>query len=107
MKRFVGKDTRYIDIDGDAPVNAFDLPDGRRAFQYLWDGGTCVVPHTTRTRGRVQLVGNTAYHTKQKLLPGDCVLENPGRVITYIAEWNGAKTGWFVVAISNPTRAVC
>ena len=107
MKRFVGKDTRYIDIDDDAPVNAFDLPDGRRAFQYPWDGGTYVVPHTRTTRGRVQLVGNTAYHTKQKLLPGAYMVENPGRVITYIAEWNGARNGWFVVAISNPTRAVC
>ena len=55
----------------------------------------------------MQLVGNTAFHMEQKLLPGGYVLENPGRVITYIAEWNGAKNGWFVVAISNPTRAVC
>ena len=70
MKRFIGKNTRYIDIDDGAPVNAFDLPDGRRAFQYLWGGGTCVVPHTTRTRGRVQLVGNTAYHTEREAPAG-------------------------------------
>ena len=106
MKRFIGKDTRYIDIDDGAPVNAFDLPDGRRAFQYPWGGGTYAVPHTTTTGGRVQLVANTAYHTERKL-PEAYTVENPGCVITYIAEWSGAKNGWFVVAISNPTRAVC
>lgn len=107
MKKFIGKDVRYIEIDDGAPVKVFDLPDGRRAFQYLWGGGRYVVPQTTTTSGQVQLVGDKAYYTEQKIESGGFVVDNPGCVITYIAEWNAARKGWIVMDISYPKRLVC
>ena len=107
MKKFIGKDVRYIEIDDGAPVKVFDLPDGRRAFQYLWGGGRYVVPQTTTTSGQVQLVGDKAYYSEQKIQSGGFVVDNPGCVITYIAEWNATKKGWIVADISYPKRAVC
>jgi hypothetical protein len=107
MKKFVGKDVRYIEIEDGAPVKVLDLPDGRRAFQYLWGGGRYVVPQTITTQGQVELVGDKAYYTERKLQSGGYVVDNPGCVITYIAEWNAAKTGWIVADISFPRRAVC
>lgn len=107
MKKFIGKDVRYIQIDDGAPVNVFDLPDGRRAFQYLWGGGRYVVPQTTTTQGQVQLVGDKAYYTEQKVESGGFVVDNPGCLITYIAEWSAEKKGWIVVDFSYPKRLVC
>src|SRR5690242_18299146 len=61
MKRFVGKDVRYVQVEDGQPIRVFDLPDGKRAFQFLWGGGTYVVPKTTTSQGSVQLVGDEAY----------------------------------------------
>lgn len=107
MKKFIGMHVRYVEIEDGAPAKVSDLPDGRRAFQYLWGGGTYVVPRTTTTQGQVQLVGDKAYYTEQKVESGGLVVDNPGRLITYITEWNAAKKGWIVVSISYPKRAVC
>ena len=59
MKQFIGKDARLIQIEDGPLVNAFDLPEGKRAFRFRWGGGTYVVPKTTTTTGQVQLVGST------------------------------------------------
>lgn len=107
MKKFMGRDVRYIEIDDGAPVKVFDLPDGRRAFQYLWGGGHYVVPKTVSTQGQMQLVGDKAYYTEQRIESGGYVVDNPGCLITYLAEWNASNKGWIVVGISYPKRLVC
>jgi hypothetical protein len=76
MKKYLGKDVRYIAVDDGAPVNVFDMPDGRRAFQYFWGGGTYVVPKTTTTQGQVQLVGDAAYYSEQKLESGGFMVQS-------------------------------
>ena len=107
MKRFVGKDTRYIDIDDDAPVNAFDLPDGRRAFQYPWDGGTCVVPHNNENSGPGAACREHGLLHEAEAPAGGLRAREP-RVRDHLHRGvERRKNGWFVVAISNPTRAVC
>lgn len=107
MKKYVGQDARYIAVDDGPPVNVFDMPDGRRAFQYRWGGGSYVVPKSTTTQGQVQLVGDAAYYSQQKVESGGFVVESEGCLITYFAQWNSAKNAWIVVAISYPKRAVC
>lgn len=107
MKKYVGRDARYIAVDDGPPVNVFDMPDGRRAFQYRWGGGHYVVPKTTSTQGQVQLVGDAAYYSQQKVESGGFVVESEGCLITYFADWNSAKNGWIVVDISYPKRPVC
>ncbi len=107
MKKFIGQDVRYIEVEDGAPVKVIDLPDGQRAFQYLWGGGRHVVPKTVTSQGQVQLVGDTAYYTEKKVASGGFVIDNPGCVITYFAEWNAAKKGWIVVRISYPKQLVC
>lgn len=107
MKRFIGRDVRYVPLEDGRPVNVFDLPDDQRAFQFLWGGGRYVVPATTTTQGQVQLVGDSAYYSERKLEIPAAVIDNPGCVITYIARWNAEKKGWIVVDIAYPHRLVC
>ena len=107
MKKFVGRDVRYIAVEDGPPVHVFDLPEGRRAFQYYWGGGKYVVPKTTTTQGQVQLTGDAAYYSEQKVESGGFVVESQGCLITYLAEWNAVKKGWIVVDISYPKRLVC
>jgi hypothetical protein len=107
MKQFLGKDARMIQVKDGPPVNVFDLPDGRRAFQYLWGGGTYAVPATQTTQGRVQIIGDAIYYTEQKIGTGGYVVNNPGCLITYLAHWDAAKRGWIVDEISYPKRLAC
>ena len=107
MKQYLGKDARYVAVDSGPPVNVFDMPDGRRAFQYYWGGGTYVVPETTTTDGQVQLVGDTAIYSEQRVKSGGFVVESKGCLITYFAEWNAEAAGWIVVDISYPRRLFC
>ena len=107
MKPFIGKDVRYIQVEDGAPVNVFDLPGGVRAFQYQWGGGRYYAPKTTTTSGQVQLVGDAAYYTEQKLETGGGVVDSPGCLVTYMARWNGDKQGWIVAEIAYPHRMFC
>ena len=107
MKKFVGRDARFVAVESGPPVNVFDMPDGRRAFQYYWGGGTYVVPQTTRAQGYARLVGDTVYYTSQKITTSVFVVDNPGCLITHFAEWDSASRGWIVKDISYPKRLVC
>ena len=107
MKKFIGKDVRYIAVEDGPPTNVFDMPDGRRAFQYYWGGGKYYVPKTTTTQGQVQLVGDAAYYSDQKVESGGFAVESQGCLITYFAAWNAEKKGWIVVDIWYPKRLVC
>src|SRR5437870_2458740 len=88
MKKFMGKDVRYIAVDDGPPANVFDMPDGRRAFQYYWGGGRYYVPKTTTDQGHVQLVGDSVYYSEQKIESGGLAVQSQGCLITYFAEWN-------------------
>jgi hypothetical protein len=107
MKQFIGRDARYIAVRDGPPVHVFDLPDGVRAFQYLWGGGTYHVPATTTTTGQVQLIGNSAYYTQQSLSSGGVTVTSEGCLITYLTKWDAAKKGWIVTEISYPKKLVC
>ena len=107
MKQFIGRDVRYVVLEDGQPENVMDLPDGRRAFQFRWGGGTYVVPKTTDTQGQVQLVGNSAYYSERKLESGGFIVENPGCLLTYFARWDSTLGGWIVQEVSWPKKLVC
>jgi hypothetical protein len=94
-------------VQDGAPVAVFDLPDGVRAFQYRWGGGTYVLPRTTTTSGQVHLVGESVYYSEQRLETGGQVLSSEGCLITYLARWDRAAQGWIVYDISYPKQLVC
>lgn len=107
MAKYVGEDIREVIIDSGNPVNAFDMPDGERAFQFYWGGGTYQSPHITSTVGLLTLSGNTAWTTATSITTGGYLVDNKGCLITYIAIWNEAKNGWIVKDTRYPKRTVC
>lgn len=107
MKQFIGKDVRYIAVQDGPPEHVFDMPDGRRAFQYHLGGGQVTVPTTTTTNGQVQLVGDSLYYSEQKLTEGGGTFVSEGCLVTYFAAWDATAKGWVVRDISYPKRLAC
>jgi hypothetical protein len=107
MKQYVGRDIREVMLDSGPPISAFDMPDGTRAFQFRWGGGTYVVPQTTNMTGSVTSVGNSAWFQSQSISSGGGVVSSEGCVITYFARWNDERKGWTVVSYRVPKQLVC
>ena len=47
MKQFIGKDISEVMVEHGRPHNVFDMPDGRKAYQFYWGGGSFALPQTT------------------------------------------------------------
>lgn len=107
MKQYVGRDIRDVMLDSGPPFNAFDMPDGTRAFQFRWGGGTFVLPQTTSTTGTVTAVGNSAWFQGQSISSGGGAITSEGCIITYFGKWNEVNKGWTVVSYRYPKQLVC
>ena len=101
-KSQIGKSLTQLMIEKGRPVNAFNMPDGRRAVQYYWGGGTVVLPSTSHST--VNVVGNTAYVTTHTN-PGG-VVHRKGCLMTYIARANG-NGEWIIEEGHWPKRLFC
>jgi hypothetical protein len=101
MKPFVGRDISEVFIQHGRPIAVFDLPDGRKAFQYRWGGGSYATPSTATVNA--QTVGNWTRAT---------ITENPGMLVssegclvTFIAApYEGS---YRVTEYRFPKRLVC
>lgn len=62
MEGFVGKDITEVQLQYGPPINAIDMPDGRKAFQWRFDS-TTMMPMTTNytAYGSGNIVSGTAY----------------------------------------------
>lgn len=59
MKQYIGRDIREVILDDGPPVNAMDMGNGVRAFQFRIGGGTYRLPSTTTTSGTLTGYGNS------------------------------------------------
>jgi hypothetical protein len=107
MKGFIGKDIREVMMTEGPPINAFDLGDGRRAFQYRFGGGTFVTSQVSNTTGSATTVGNTVWLDQRTITQPAAIVESEGCLISYIAEFSVLKSAWTVVDIRYPKRLVC
>ena len=107
MKQFIGKDIRYVIVESGAPVNEFDMGDGRRAYQFYWGGGTVVLPQTTTERGSVSVTGNTGQFNSTTVTNPGGVFTSKGCLITYFARQNKETGAWIVEDIYYPQRLSC
>jgi hypothetical protein len=102
MAGYMGKDITEVMMIQGRPVSEFDLPDGTRAFQYYWGGGTVAIPSTTTTTFSVY--GNQAIANTQGT-PGG-IVHSQGCLITYIGTPND-KRSWTITDYRYPQRLVC
>lgn len=107
MKQYIGKDIREVVIDSGPPINAFDMGDGRRVFQFRWGGGTYTVPQTTTVTGSATAIGNSAWYSGTAITTGGGVVSSEGCILTYFASWDESKKAWIVVEYRVPKGLVC
>ena len=107
MKGFIGKDIREVMMTEGPPLNAFDLSEGRRAFQYRFGGGSFVTPQVSNTTGSAAVVGNSIWLDQRTITQPAAIVESEGCLISYIAEFNNSLSSWIVTDIRYPKRLVC
>jgi hypothetical protein len=82
MKRYVGGSVSEAYISYGQPEAVFDLPDGRRAFQFYWGGAKGVVPANLQTN--VLPTGLGGYQVTTTGTPA-MAYESKGCLVTLIA----------------------
>ncbi len=107
MNQYLGQDIQEVMIDSGAPINAFDMSDGRRAFQFRWGGGTFVTPQTTTITGNASAIGNTAWYEGTAITSGGNVITSEGCIITYLTRWSSDRNAWVVTENRFPKRLLC
>lgn len=107
MKTFIGKDIREVMLTEGLPMNAFDLSDGRRAFQYKFGGGVFTAPQVSNTTTSATGVGNSVWLDQRTITQPAAILDSPGCLISYIAEFTPSKSSWIVIDIRYPKQLVC
>ena len=101
MKGFVGKPIEETFITYGQPENVFEFPDGRRAYQYRWGGGSFAMPG--RGTAIATSIGNIT--TVQTTYTPATIMNSPGCLITYIARNNG--TSFIIEEYRFPKKLVC
>ena len=100
-KPYIGKDVVELELENGKPVNIVELPGGRRSYQYMWGGGTAVVPGSTF--GTATTIGRTTFVQAQST-PAVAV-SSEGCRVNFIAERHGDR--WIVVDAKGSQRLVC
>ena len=101
------KDVREVIIENGPPIYAFDMGDGRRAFQFRWGGGSFVIPQRTTVTGSSTAVGGSGWYSGSAITSGGGVITSEGCVLTYFARWNEVKNAWIVTEYRVPKQLVC
>lgn len=107
MKKYVERDIRDVVLDSGPPIHAFDMPDGQRAFQFYWGGGTVAMPQVTTSTGQATVVGNSAWFSGTAITSGGGVVTSQGCLITYLTTWDAGRQGWIVKGYRYPDRVFC
>lgn len=102
MRGYVGKSVTAAYIDHGTPENVFDLPDGRRAFQFRWGGGAGIVPGYANST--VSPTGLGGFRVTTTGVPATYV-ESAGCLVTLIARPNG--NDFLIEEYRIPKRLVC
>jgi len=101
MQSYIGKDIREVVVDYGPPTNAFDMGDGRRAFQ--WEQGRSrTSPTNVSTTGTVDVHGNSAWINSNSTITGGNTTYSKC-VYTMFANWNSVANGWYVINFKEPS----
>src|SRR5690606_21252644 len=101
MKSYVGQSVSEAYFDLGRPESIFDLPDGRRAFQFRWGGGA--VPVAGYSNTNIAATGS-GYAVTTTSMPA-MIVESEGCLVTLIARQ--ADEDFLVEEYRIPQRLVC
>ena len=101
MKAHVGKSISEALFSYGKPENVFDLPDGRRAFQFRWGGGSAILPG--QSNSTITPYGS-GYAVNTTSSPAT-LLDSPGCLVTLITKPTGSD--FIVEEYRYPKKLVC
>ena len=97
MQSYMGKPLQVVMLDYGPPTNAFDMPDGSRAFQWVITS-TYTTPMTVTST--TMPIGNV-WFTNTQITGGQAI---SGRCIyTLLARWDGMQNAWVFYDYKSPS----
>jgi len=104
MKGYVGEPLQAAMVDYGPPANAFDMGDGRRAFQWSMTS-TSTAPTMVRNSGTAVPLGNSVWWTQNTQISGGGTATTEC-LYTLYARWDQQTMVWRVEAFEKP-RLFC
>ncbi len=104
MKGYMGKPLQEAMIDYGSPTNAFDMPDGSRAFQWVMTS-TYVTPTRIANSGAVYPNGYNATWGQQTTITGGQPVTNEC-AYTMFAKWDDLTSTWVFTGFRKP-KVMC
>lgn len=106
MQGYVGKSLQEAMIDYGPPANAFDMPDGSRAFQWVMRS-TYVMPTTVTNSGTVTVPygSDAARWSQRSQITGGQAMDS-ACAYTMLARWNEQQNAWIFTEYRRP-RVMC
>lgn len=97
MRSYMGQPLQAAMLDYGPPVNAFDMPDGSRAFQWVM---TSTYTTPTTITSTTMPIGNI-WFTNTQITGGQAI---SGRCIyTMLARWADARNAWVLYDYKPPS----
>lgn len=104
MKGYVGQPLQAAMVDYGPPESAFDMGDGRRAFQWSMTSSGQAPTYVTNT-GRAVPVGNSVWWTQNTQISGGGTVTSKC-LYTLYARWDDGSSSWRVEGFEKP-RFMC
>lgn len=100
MKNYIGQPLQSAMVDYGPPTNAFDMPDGTRAFQWSMES-TRVTPTTATTTGTAYGYGNVVNWTQRTAITGGVPITSRCNY-TMFARWDDTVQTWMMTSFKKP-----
>lgn len=100
MRSYIGKDIREVMLDYGPPANAFDMGDGRRAFQWVMNS-SYTTPVTATTTGSVSNTGYSSWVNTNTTITGGHTV-NSKCIYTLFGRWDEISESWIIKDFKKP-----
>lgn len=104
MNDYVGQPLQSAMVDYGPPVNAFDMGDGRRAFQWSMTS-SYTAPTTVSNSGTAMPMGNSVWWTQNTQISGGGT-SSQTCLYTLYGRWDESADVWRVEGFEKP-RFMC
>lgn len=101
MKGLVGKNIREAQLSYGPPINAFDMGDCRRAFQWKIDNSYTTPVYTTTT-GNVASGGHPNWYTLNSITTGGQTFSTSS-IYTLFAKPDPKNKSWIITGFKKPS----
>ncbi len=101
MNSYVGNDVREVMVDYGTPDNAFDMGNGRRAFQWIMNDNY-TTPTTVTTTANINTYDSNSWVNSNTIITGGQTM-NSKCIYTMFGRWNEDRQGWYITDFKKPS----